>query len=76
MRYQFYTSKPSKHCMKNRCMWVGASVDITPAKPVALVGQLNKRISQKVLDPLTATALALETRDENGVRRTIHHGFV
>ena len=50
-------------------LYVGwASVDITPAKPVALVGQLNKRISQKVLDPLTATALALETRDENGVR--------
>jgi hypothetical protein len=40
-----------------------ASIDITPAKPVALIGQLQKRISQKVLDPLTATALALEVRD-------------
>jgi hypothetical protein len=40
-----------------------ASIDITPEKPVALIGQLHKRISQRVLDPLTATALALEVRD-------------
>lgn len=45
-----------------------ASIDITPEKPVALVGQLSKRISQGVLDPLTATVLALETRGENGER--------
>lgn len=38
-----------------------AQVDITPPKPVALVGQLHKRISQRVKDPLTATVLALET---------------
>ena len=40
-----------------------AHVDITPDKPVALVGQLRKRISQGVKDPLTATALAIETRN-------------
>ena len=46
-------------------LYVGwATVDITPDKPVALVGQLHKRISQKVRDPLTATALAVETRGE------------
>jgi hypothetical protein len=44
--------------------WAGA--DITPPKPVALVGQLHKRISQSVHDPLTATALALETRGPDG----------
>ena len=44
--------------------WAGA--DITPPKPVALVGQLTKRISQSVHDPLTATALALETRGPDG----------
>ncbi|MBN2329571.1 MAG: hypothetical protein JXR73_20690 [Candidatus Omnitrophica bacterium] len=43
-----------------------SSIDITPEKPVALIGQLHKRISQSVLDPLTATVLALETRGENG----------
>jgi hypothetical protein len=46
--------------------WAGA--DITPQKPVALVGQLTKRISRSVLDPLTATVLALETRADNGQR--------
>lgn len=45
-----------------------ASVDITPPRPVALVGQLHKRISTGVRDPLTATALALETRGPNGER--------
>jgi hypothetical protein len=50
-------------------LYVGwAAGNITPDKPVALVGQLHKRISQKVRDPLTATALALETRGENGQR--------
>jgi len=45
-----------------------ASVDITPEKPVNLVGQMSKRISKSVLDPLTATALALETKDQNGAK--------
>lgn len=45
-----------------------ATVDIMPHKPVALIGQLTKRISQKVRDPLTATALALETRGKDGQR--------
>jgi len=39
-------------------LYVGwAAADITPPKPVALVGQLHKRLSQSVHDPLTATAL-------------------
>ncbi len=40
-----------------------AVADITPPRPVALVGQLHKRISTGVRDPLTATVLALETPD-------------
>jgi len=48
-------------------LWVGwATADITPPKPVALVGQLQKRISTGVRDPLTATVLALETRGSGG----------
>jgi len=48
-------------------LYVGwASADITPDKPVNLEGQMAKRISQGTLDPLTATALALETKQENG----------
>ncbi|HZH71658.1 MAG TPA: hypothetical protein VFD91_04130 [Mariniphaga sp.] len=45
-----------------------ATADITPDKPVALVGQLHKRISEKIQDRLTATVLALETIDESGTK--------
>jgi hypothetical protein len=38
-----------------------AVADITPNRPVALVGQLYKRISTGVHDPLMATVLALES---------------
>ena len=38
-----------------------ASADITPQKPVDLVGQYGKRIAWTARDPLTATALAFET---------------
>ena len=40
-----------------------ATVSITPDQPVALWGQLHTRISQAVESPVTATALALESRD-------------
>jgi hypothetical protein len=43
---------------------VGAStVSITPDRPVALSGQMHTRISKGVRSPVTATALALESRD-------------
>lgn len=38
-----------------------ASVDITPAKRVSMQGQNYERISERVNDPLFATALALES---------------
>lgn len=44
-----------------------AQADITPKKPVALIGQLHKRISKGVRDPLTATALALENSNEQAI---------
>ncbi len=40
---------------------------ITPDKPVAVGGQYHTRISGEVHDPLSATALALETRGAEGV---------
>jgi hypothetical protein len=39
-----------------------ATVSITPDRPVALQGQMNTRISTGVRSPVTATALALESR--------------
>ncbi|MBN2505073.1 MAG: hypothetical protein JXQ71_00105 [Verrucomicrobia bacterium] len=43
-----------------------ASVEITPPASVALCGQFERRLSKRVNDPLTATALAIETRDAGG----------
>jgi hypothetical protein len=44
-----------------------AHESIVPDKPVAIAGQYNTRISGDVLDPITVTALAIETRDDKGV---------
>ncbi len=50
-------------------LWVGAaSVDITPDKPVALQGQFALRISKGVDNPLRASAVALETRQNGQVQ--------
>lgn len=49
-------------------LFVGAAtVSITPDQPVALWGQLHTRISQAVESPVTATALALESREGEAV---------
>ena len=42
-----------------------ASKDITPEKPAALAGQFYVRISKQALDPITATALAIESVGED-----------
>ncbi len=48
--------------MDSKRILVGwSSRDVTPDKPTTLVGQFNTRISEFVKDPVTATALALET---------------
>ncbi len=43
-----------------------ASADITPDKPVPLVGFSSARISAGVLDPISATALVLESGGDDG----------
>ena len=40
----------------------GATTSITPDRPVALAGQMQTRVSKDVESPVTATALALESR--------------
>jgi hypothetical protein len=48
-------------------LYIGWAVaDITPPGPVALTGNLSKRISEGVHDPLNATVLAIETRGGDG----------
>ncbi len=40
------------------------STDITPDQPVVLTGFSSARVSEGVLDPLTATALVLESVED------------
>ncbi len=44
-----------------------ATVDITPSAPVVLDGSGYKRVTKEVEDPVTATVLAVETRDGDQV---------
>lgn len=44
-----------------------AQVDITPLRPVVVIGQMYHRESKYVHDPLTATALALDNGDQQAV---------
>jgi hypothetical protein len=44
----------------------GATVSITPDRPIALWGQMQTRISKGVESPLSATVLALETKASEG----------
>jgi hypothetical protein len=44
-----------------------AQCDITPAGPVLVAGQFQARLSEGVLDPLTATALAIDSGEDHVV---------
>jgi len=50
-----------------------ASRDVTPNRPVMLRGQFYMRISQFVRDPLTVTALAIESNGEQCVMASVDH---
>lgn len=53
--------------MANATLLAGwAMEDITPERDVALLGQFHDRISLGVLDPITVTALAMESTDSSG----------
>ena len=45
----------------------GATISITPDRPVALAGQMHTRIARSVESPVTATALAPESRAGDNV---------
>ena len=48
-------------------LWIGWNRgDITPRRKTFVLGQFHTRISDEVLSPLTATALALEVRGDDG----------
>lgn len=43
------------------------SADITPEQPVLIAGQFHARVSEGVADPITATALALQSGPEHAI---------
>lgn len=52
----------------NEALKIGwAQADITPEETVNIVGQFHARVSEGVLDPITATALVLEQGDTHVV---------
>ena len=48
-----------------------SSVNITPDSPVLIWGQRHARISEGILDSVTATALAIESGKGSSSKRTI-----
>ena len=47
------------------------SQDITPDKPVELIGQYYQRISKSVRDPLCVTALVMEQTSASGIEQAV-----
>ncbi|MDO6439227.1 hypothetical protein Q4534_17525 [Cyclobacterium sp. 1_MG-2023] len=57
---------------KDKNLKVGwSTVDITPDKPVLVAGQFHARLSEGVMDPVTATILALESGEGTNSEKTI-----
>jgi len=62
-----FSMRPIKEPSTGNNFKVGwASVNITPDKPVILAGQFHARISEGVMDPVTATALVIESTGTAG----------
>ncbi len=53
-----------------------ATKSITPQKPVILLGQFHPRISKYVNDPIMATALAIETEDDQAIMVSCDLAFI
>jgi len=60
-------SDSSKIPQKNRILIGWASKNITPTRPIVLSGHFNARVTKDVNDPITATALAIETEDDQAI---------
>jgi hypothetical protein len=57
----------SDGCSQNGLKIGWAQADITPSVPCLVAGQFYARVSERVLDPVTATALAVESDGEHAV---------
>ena len=57
----------TEHLRSGKLSFGWAQESIVPDKPVAIAGQYITRITGEVLDPITVTALAIESKDDKGV---------
>jgi hypothetical protein len=57
---------PGQAFVKSNLRIGWASTDITPDKPVILAGQFHARISEGIMDPVTATVLVIESAGNSG----------
>ncbi len=76
LSFSFYTGNKNtnKEIHENNIssFYIGwASVDITPDKPVLVQGQFPARISNGVRDPITVTALAIESGEKQSSKKVI-----
>ena len=65
---RIFAQLSDNHAHKIYVGW--SSKSITPDQPVALAGQFETRISTEVKDPITCTALAIETRNGDSSMET------
>ncbi len=53
---------------KTRWLNIGwAQINITPTRPVYIIGQMYQRVSQYIHDPISATALVMDNGDEQAI---------
>jgi hypothetical protein len=60
-------SQSSEVSKENKILIGWAEKSITPTRPVILTGQFHARISQNVNDPITSTALAIESGNDQAI---------
>lgn len=66
----------SVYAQPSQTLQIGwATTDITPTQPVLIQGQFHARLSEGVKDPLTATALAIESQKGGQPVRVIMIGL-
>ena len=68
----FFISITLLHAQPVEGLKIGwAKTDITPEKPVLIRGQFHARFSEGIMDPITATALAIESTKAGRTSRAV-----
>lgn len=68
--------KPKMDKSSDKILVGWATKNITPSRPVVLIGQFHPRISKYVNDPIMATALVIETEDDQAIMVSCDLSFI